>query len=292
VGDRLPRQVASVGAMPRRSNTRPCAIRGTESRRHQGRNAGDDRSDAWFIEQLRCERVDVGEDLAFEFGGLDARRLDPSGERAQHGRQEDPGIVRVLEFQALQGLLVLDMGTTSGQGAPMAIKHSKRPVAASRMTALAQRLLEASTLCAIATVSADGTAHINTAYFAWSPKLDLIWLSEPRSKHSHNICTGDTAAVAVYDSNQSWGKPDRGIQLFGSASESDGAAAAYAVTVYRDRFPDYRQGDLEAYRFYVFHPSRLKLFDERELGTGRFVIARVGDSGRLFWERTDIYGTS
>ncbi len=171
----------------------------------------------------------------------------------------------------------------------MAIKHSKRPVSVARMTALAHRLLEASTLCAIATVSADGSAHINTAYFAWSPKLDLVWLSDPRSKHSRNVRAGDSAAVVVYDSNQSWGKPDRGIQLFGSAHESGGAIAADAQTLYRDRFPDYHQEDLDTYRFYVFHPHRLKLFDERELGAGRFVIARVDDQGRLFWEMTEIY---
>jgi uncharacterized protein YhbP (UPF0306 family) len=157
------------------------------------------------------------------------------------------------------------------------------------MTALAQRLLEASPLCAIATISADGSAHINTAYFAWSPKLELVWLSEPLSKHSRNVRAAGTAAVAVYDSNQSWGKPDRGIQLFGSASESDGAAAADAETVYANRFPGHRQGDLNVYRFYVFHPSRLKLFDELELGAGRFVVASVDDSGRLSWERTDVY---
>jgi uncharacterized protein YhbP (UPF0306 family) len=174
----------------------------------------------------------------------------------------------------------------------MTIKHSKRPLSGARMSTLAQRLLEASTLCAVATVSADGSAHINTAYFAWSPNLDIVWLSDPLSKHPHNIRAGGTAAVAVYDSNQSWGSPDRGIQLFGSASESGGAAAADAQNVYTDRFSEYRQEDLEAYRFYVFHPSCLKLFDERELGTGQFVAARVDDSGRLFWERTEIYGTS
>jgi uncharacterized protein YhbP (UPF0306 family) len=174
----------------------------------------------------------------------------------------------------------------------MTIKHSKRPVSSARITALVERLLEASTLCAIATVSADGRAHISTAYFAWSPKLDLVWLSEPSAKHSRNVGAGGTAAVAVYDSNQSWGKPDRGIQLFGSASETIGAAAADAETLYTNRFPDYPREDLNAYRFYVFHPFRLKLFDERELGAGRSVIAGVDGSGRLSWERTDIYGTS
>jgi uncharacterized protein YhbP (UPF0306 family) len=157
------------------------------------------------------------------------------------------------------------------------------------MAAAAQGLLDASTLCAIATVAPDGGAYINTAYFAWSPELDLVWLSEPDAKHSRNVRSDGTVAIAVYDSGQSWGKPDRGIQLFGSAWEADGPVAADAKATYANRFPDYLRADLGAYRFYVFHPSRLKLFDERELGAGRFVIARVEDSGRLSWEGTEIY---
>jgi uncharacterized protein YhbP (UPF0306 family) len=171
----------------------------------------------------------------------------------------------------------------------MTIERSKRPVAAARMAQAARRLLDASTLCAIATVAPDGVAYVNTAYFAWSPELNLLWLSEPRAKHSQNVRAGGTVAIAVYDSNQSWGKPDRGIQLFGSAWEADAADAADAATVYANRFPDYRRRGQGAYRLYVFHPSRVKLFDERELGAGRFVIARVDDSGRLSWERTEVY---
>ena len=171
----------------------------------------------------------------------------------------------------------------------MTIERSKRPVAASRMAKAARLLLDASTLCAIATVAPDGGAYINTAYFAWSPELNLVWLSEPGAKHSHNIRAGGMVAIAVYGSNQSWGKPDRGIQLFGSAWEADAANTAEAETVYASRFPDSRRRGLGAYRLYIFHPSRLKLFDERELGAGRFVIARVDDSGGLSWERTEVY---
>src|SRR6266498_3002835 len=121
----------------------------------------------------------------------------------------------------------------------MTIERSKRPVAASRLAEAARLLLDASNLCAIATVAADGGAYINTAYFAWSPELNLVWLSEPRAKHSQNVRAG-TVAIAVYDSNQSWGKPDRGIQLFGSAWEAEAASTADAETVYANRFPDYR----------------------------------------------------
>jgi len=93
---------------------------------------------------------------------------------------------------------------------------------------------------------------------------------------------------AVYDSNQSWGKPDRGIQLFGTAREVVGSAARDAERTYAKRFPGYRESEFSAYRFYRFRPRRLKLFDERALGTGVFVTASV-TRGRLARTRTEIY---
>jgi uncharacterized protein YhbP (UPF0306 family) len=169
------------------------------------------------------------------------------------------------------------------------IERSRRPLAASRIAELARRLLDASTLCAIATVAPRGRAHINTAYFAWTPALDVVWLSEPRSRHSRNIRRNPAVAAAVYDSTQSWGQPDRGIQLFGTAREVGGSAAGVLEAFYARRFPEYSSSDEGAYRFYVLRPLRLKLFDEQELGVGVFVSAHVSRSGRTRWERTDIY---
>jgi uncharacterized protein YhbP (UPF0306 family) len=153
------------------------------------------------------------------------------------------------------------------------------------MARTARSLLDASTLCAIATVGSDGRVHVNTAYFAWSPTFELVWMSEPRARHSRNIRANASAAIAVYDSSQSWGRPDRGIQLLGSARET----ADEVDSTYAERFPDFRPGELGAYRFYRFRPRRLKLFDEQELGPGWFVTARVAAGGRLEWERTEIY---
>jgi uncharacterized protein YhbP (UPF0306 family) len=172
----------------------------------------------------------------------------------------------------------------------MAIERSKRRVSAARLAELTRRLLDESTLFALATVAPDGSAHVNTAYFAWSATLELVWLSHPDARHSRNIRANATAAVAVYDSRQSWGKPDRGIQLSGTASEIEEAEAAHAGALYASRFPGYHREDLGGtYRFYVFLPQWVKLFDERELGGGRFVIAVVDDGGRLSWEATEIY---
>jgi hypothetical protein len=169
------------------------------------------------------------------------------------------------------------------------IERSKRPVASDRIAELARRALDASTLCAVATVARGAHAHVNTAYFAWSPKLDLVWLSEPRAGHSRNIRANASVAVAVYDSGQAWGGQDRGIQLFGAAREIGTTGVRDVEALYAARFPDYDPVSMGGYRFYVLRPRRLKVFDERELGAGVFVTARLGRDRRPVWERTDIY---
>ena len=161
--------------------------------------------------------------------------------------------------------------------------RSRRRVSRARIRSLAEELLEASTLCAIATATPQGKAHVNTAYFAWAPDLRIVWMSEPRARHSRNLRTNPSAAVAVYDSGQTWGEPDRGIQLFGDVREGGPDAEA----LYARRFGRYQ--DAGAYRFYELVPRRLKLFDEPSLGGGVFVTARVGRDGALSWERTERY---
>jgi uncharacterized protein YhbP (UPF0306 family) len=163
------------------------------------------------------------------------------------------------------------------------IKRSQRRVSAARLRFVAEELLEASTLCAISTVSPSGRAHVNTAYFAWGPDLRIVWLSEPRSQHSRNLRANSSAAVAVFDSSQTWGKPDRGVQVFGTAGPGSDDS------VYAARFPDYE--GFGAYLPYELVPTRVKLFDERALGAGTFVTARVAaPDGKLTWERTEVYG--
>jgi uncharacterized protein YhbP (UPF0306 family) len=170
----------------------------------------------------------------------------------------------------------------------MGMERSRRPIAGSRIATEARHLLDASMLCAIATVVRGGRAHINTAYFAWTPELDIVWLSEPRARHSRNIRANDSVAITVYDSAQTWAHPDCGIQLFGKARELEPSGAGGFEAHYAARFPDYWGVNPIAYRFYVMRPVRLKLFDENELGPGVFVTARVGQDGRTTWERTDV----
>jgi uncharacterized protein YhbP (UPF0306 family) len=171
---------------------------------------------------------------------------------------------------------------------PVPIERSSKHPASARLGEIARRLLDASKLCGIATVSPGGRAHINTAYFAWGPAFEIVWLSAADARHSRNIRANGSAAAAVFRSTQSWGGSDRGVQVFGRARELRGRAALEAERLYAKRFRAY-EGDLPALRFYLLATRRLKLFDERVLGGGTFVTVSVQRGGRLKWEKTESF---
>ena len=167
----------------------------------------------------------------------------------------------------------------------MPIERSSNHPPSSRLAAIARRLLDDSKLCAIATVSSGGRAHINTAYFAWGTRYEIVWLSAPDATHSRNVRATGSAAVAVFRSTQTWGGSDRGIQVFGRARELRGPLSLEAERLYAKRFRAY-EGDLPAFRFYRLATRRMKLFDERVLGGGTFVTVSV-QHGRVKWEKTE-----
>jgi uncharacterized protein YhbP (UPF0306 family) len=169
------------------------------------------------------------------------------------------------------------------------IRRVSRRVSPKRLAGVVARLLDASTLCALSTVSPRGNAHVNAMYFAWDDAFQLVWISDPNAAHSRHLERNASAAVMVYDSRQTWGGRDRGLQLFGSAKRVEGRAAREAEAVYADRFPAYSRDEQGSYDFYVLRPSRLKAFDEDALGSGLFVTARMRTGGRLEWERTEVY---
>jgi len=169
----------------------------------------------------------------------------------------------------------------------MPVRRIAKHPATPRLVALTRRLLDQSKLCAIATVSPGARAQVNTAYFAWGPSFEIVWLSAPEARHSRNIRANPSAAIAVYRSTQTWGGSDRGIQLFGRARALRGRDARAAEQLYAARFKAY--ADIGTYRFYRLRPRRMKLFDEHALGGATFVTVVVGAGGRLRWMRTESY---
>jgi uncharacterized protein YhbP (UPF0306 family) len=161
----------------------------------------------------------------------------------------------------------------------MGVVIVRRELTDPRVRASLRRLLRENALATFATVGARARAYINTAYFAWSDDWTFYFYSYPDSRHCRNLELRPSMAVAVFDSHQRWGYPDRGAQLFGTAGEASGESAGVAATVYARRFPGYgrwrarveREDGTFRLRPYWFRPLTAKLFDERSLGGGRFV---------------------
>ncbi|HEX9362590.1 MAG TPA: pyridoxamine 5'-phosphate oxidase family protein [Candidatus Dormibacteraeota bacterium] len=144
--------------------------------------------------------------------------------------------------------------------------------------------MDASPLCALATVSPGGRAHINHMYFARTDRFEVIWISDADSLHSRNLARNSSAAVTIYASNQVWGKPDRGIQLFGTARSTN---SRDAISAYGRRFKDF-DADANELPVYRFRARTVKLFDERSLAAGAIVSARVTRGG-LAWMKTEVW---
>ena len=166
----------------------------------------------------------------------------------------------------------------------MTVERTSRRFSAEVLERVARRLMNASPLCSLATVSPRGRAHINHMYFAWNDRLDVFWISDPDSIHSRNLARNRSAAVTIYASSQVWGKPDRGIQLFGTAGVVRGREGA---AVYGRRFRDF-DADSNDLPYYRFRPQSVKLFDERSLAPGTLVTARTTTRG-LVWTKTEVW---
>jgi uncharacterized protein YhbP (UPF0306 family) len=143
-------------------------------------------------------------------------------------------------------------------------------------------ILEATPLCSMSTVTPDGRAHINTAYFCHSEELELYFLTHPRSTHCQNLRANSSVAISIFSSNQQWPGPDRGVQLFGTVIEAQDAEAAKAEELYTKRFSAYDEwkeslsGTIAAeYKFYRFVVLRLKVLDEANIGDGVIVSATI-----------------
>src|SRR5215467_9735281 len=137
----------------------------------------------------------------------------------------------------------------------MTVERRSRRFSSSTLERVARRLMKASTLCALATVSPGGRAHVNHMYFASNDRYDVFWFSDRDSVHSRNLDNNASAAITVYDSHQVNGRPDRGVQLFGTAGIASGDEA---IRVYARKF----RIDPSGFTAYRFRPRTVKLFDE------------------------------
>src|SRR3979411_1488088 len=169
----------------------------------------------------------------------------------------------------------------------MTIERRSRSFSSARLEAVARRLMNASPRSSLATLTPGGKAHINHMYFAWNERFEVVWISDADSLHSRNLVKNNSAALTIYASNQIWGRPDRGIQLFGTAAVTKERASLDARRLYGKRFKDY-DADSDELPAYRFRPRTVKLFDERSLAGGTLVTAKLTRGG-LAWLKTEVW---
>ena len=145
---------------------------------------------------------------------------------------------------------------------------------------LVQGILEDVGLCTMSTVNADGTAHVNTAFFCVDSEWRMFFVSKEEAKHSTNIRERSSVAVAVCRSDQSWDDWKVGVQLFGTCVVARGPDFRVGSRLYKQRFPAYAKwvhalgrasGSSDVPRFFMFVPESVKLLHEEVLGEENFV---------------------
>jgi uncharacterized protein YhbP (UPF0306 family) len=150
------------------------------------------------------------------------------------------------------------------------------------------QLLDENVLCSMASITPEGRAHISTAYFSYTPDLNVSFFSHPNALHCQNILSNPSMALAIFSSNQTWGNPDRGLQLFGMCKLVTGREVSKVDELYGKRFAEYTAWKAilppdslgRYYQFYRFVTAELKVFDEKEFGSGIFVVAKVRGAAR------------
>ena len=192
----------------------------------------------------------------------------------------------------------------------MVVRRTGTHISERRIRASLVRVLAGNKLCSIATVARENRAHINTAFFAYSPNFELYFLSDPGSLHCRNLVANPSMAMTIFNSSQNWDAPGRGIQLFGRGHRTRGRQAARAENAYGSRFPAFRRwlegthraerrqaALLRSYALFRFLPTRVKILDEAEFGSAVFIIAAVrrhaevaGGRSRaeLSWQGTEV----
>jgi uncharacterized protein YhbP (UPF0306 family) len=144
-------------------------------------------------------------------------------------------------------------------------------------------ILDSNTLMALATVRDCGESHINTAFFCFDETMRLYFMSHRQAIHSCNIRSNGSAAVAVYDSHQSFMSAKRGLQIFGKARAASLVESGEAIRLYLRRFPEFAsvlgpaglaKATLDA-QVFTIRPVAVKVLDEARFGHHKQVTCTV-----------------
>lgn len=131
-----------------------------------------------------------------------------------------------------------------------------------------QQFLARHTTLTLATVTAEGHPQAASLFFAEAHDLSLIFISEPKSRHSQNIRRNNRVAVTIYADGQQW-QNIRGLQMEGTCTPLAGQSARTARNVYLQKFPFIQKNTvlllmLNKVTFYQITPAWIRFIDNTQ----------------------------
>ena len=110
------------------------------------------------------------------------------------------------------------------------------------LRALARTIIDANRYMTLGTADESGLPWVSPVWYAPAGYRELIWVSSPEARHSRNVATRPQVAIVVFDSHAPVGsgqgvymsavaeeltgvEVDRGIEVFSSRSQAQGARA-------------------------------------------------------------------
>lgn len=133
------------------------------------------------------------------------------------------------------------------------------------LTLRLKQFLAAHTTLTLATLAEDGRPQAAPIFYAETDDMSLIFISEPKVRHSRNVARDGRVAAAIYADGQQW-QTIRGVQLEGICTALSGEAAAAAQAVYLAKYPfiaadSMLAGLLPRVTFYKISSTWLRLID-------------------------------
>lgn len=135
-----------------------------------------------------------------------------------------------------------------------------------------KRCLESTQFMTLATTGTDGL-WVNPVYFAYDKALNLYFISQPGSRHMHNLVKHPDVAVAIFSTNQDPAGDVLGLQIQAHAAILDDDDAREAHVIYYERSPEVPGidqavetylGSKAAWQFVKLLPTQVSLFDTTE----------------------------
>jgi nitroimidazol reductase NimA-like FMN-containing flavoprotein (pyridoxamine 5'-phosphate oxidase superfamily) len=99
---------------------------------------------------------------------------------------------------------------------------------------VARSVLDENRYVTLGTADAAGRPWVSPLFYTLGGYAELLWISEPRARHSRNIAVRPQVSLVVYDSRVPVGAA-KAVYMSGVAAEVTGTGIAAAAAAYNER---------------------------------------------------------